>query len=199
MIELVRPTVDLTHAWWVMVEKFGTETIPGSSLRPADRDRLRHDDVFEAWVDWLAGQARSDSRMPEGRVPCSYRWIVDGDRVVGTLALRHRLTDALLVAGGHIGYAVEPGSRRQGVATAAVRIALSMAAARGLDRVLITCDLDNVASARTIERVGGVWEDDRAGSRRYWVPTGSTEPAQRHPDHAAPGIRRGPARVVAPS
>ena len=138
--------------------------------------------MFETWVDWLVEQARDDVALPEGRVPSSYRWIVDGDRVLGTLALRHRLSPALLVAGGHIGYAVEPGWRRQGVATAAVRLALGVAGARGLDQVLITCDPDNVASARTIERVGGVLEDELAGSRRYWVSTRATDPALRHPE-----------------
>ncbi|MDN5764286.1 MAG: GNAT family N-acetyltransferase [Humibacillus sp.] len=172
MIELVRPTVDLADSWWTMVDAFGAEVIHGSSLRAEDRGRLRDPAVFAVWVDWLVEQARDDVELPEGRVPSSYRWVVDADRVVGTVALRHALNPALLVVGGHLGYAVEPGFRRRGVATAAVRLALSMASARGLDRVLITCDPDNVASARTIERVGGRLEDERAGSCRYWVPTG---------------------------
>jgi len=45
----------------------------------------------------------------------------------------------------------------------------------GLDRVLITCDDDNVRSARIIERNGGVLEDKIPGNerdvlkRRYWI------------------------------
>jgi predicted acetyltransferase len=43
----------------------------------------------------------------------------------------------------------------------------------GLDRVLIPCLADNVASARTIERSGGVLEgirDTEHGPvRRYWI------------------------------
>jgi predicted acetyltransferase len=38
--------------------------------------------------------------------------------------------------------------------------------------VLVTCDDDNVASARVIERNGGVLEDVRNGKRRYWVELG---------------------------
>lgn len=49
--------------------------------------------------------------------------------------------------------------------------ALIEASAIGLERVLITCDEDNIASARTIERNGGAYEDSRGGKRRYWVPT----------------------------
>jgi len=45
--------------------------------------------------------------------------------------------------------------------------------ALGLDRVLISCLADNVASARTIERNGGVLEGIRATDhgrvRRYWI------------------------------
>lgn len=41
----------------------------------------------------------------------------------------------------------------------------------------MTCDDDNVASARTIERCGGVLQDvvpveDGTRKRRYWVATG---------------------------
>lgn len=176
MIELVRPTVDLADSWWQMVDAFGDEQIHGSGLRPDDPVRLRAADVFEQWVDWLGQAERSDLDLPEGRVPSSYRWIVDDARVVGTIAVRHALTPALLVTGGHIGYAVEPGSRGRGVATAALRLALGLAAARGIDPALVTCDADNVASARTIARAGGVLEDERAGSRRYWVPTHAPMP-----------------------
>ena len=86
--------------------------------------------------------------------------------------MRHRVNESLLVVGGHIGYAVRPSARRRGVATAALRLALGMAARLGIDPALVTCEDDNVASARTIEANAGVLEDVRGTSRRYWVPTG---------------------------
>ena len=46
-------------------------------------------------------------------------------------------------------------------------------AALGLNRVLIPCLADNIASARTIERNGGVLEGIRdtghSPVRRYWI------------------------------
>ncbi|MDT7727514.1 MAG: hypothetical protein QOI21_4090 [Actinomycetota bacterium] len=43
----------------------------------------------------------------------------------------------------------------------------------GLDRVLVVCEADNVASAKTIERHGGVLDDVRDTehgiTRRYWI------------------------------
>jgi predicted acetyltransferase len=47
----------------------------------------------------------------------------------------------------------------------------------GLQRVLVTCDDDNVGSIRTIEKNGGVLESLVAGldggtpTRRYWIVT----------------------------
>jgi predicted acetyltransferase len=46
-------------------------------------------------------------------------------------------------------------------------------AALGVDRVLVPCLADNVASARTIEHCGGVLEGIRTTEhgpvRRYWI------------------------------
>jgi predicted acetyltransferase len=39
----------------------------------------------------------------------------------------------------------------------------------GLDRILVTCDDDNEASRRTIQRNGGVLEDIRQDKLRYWI------------------------------
>jgi predicted acetyltransferase len=41
----------------------------------------------------------------------------------------------------------------------------------GIDRVLVTCDPDNVGSRRTIEKNGGEFEDQRGTKLRYWIAT----------------------------
>jgi predicted acetyltransferase len=68
---------------------------------------------------------------------------------------------------------VRPSARGRGVATWALREVLREATETGLDRVLLTCDVSNAASARVIERCGGVLEDIRdtwlGRSRRYWI------------------------------
>ena len=74
---------------------------------------------------------------------------------------------------GHVGYGVRPGARRRGFASDALRQVVPLAAARGIPRLLVTCDLDNVASARTIEANGGEFEGELRGKRRYWISTGA--------------------------
>ncbi len=87
--------------------------------------------------------------------------------------MRHRLNEQLLDGGGHIGYGVRPSARKRGLASWALGEVLKRARDRGLERVLVTCAAENVASARTIERNGGVLEDIRETwlglARRYWI------------------------------
>jgi len=98
------------------------------------------------------------------------RWIVEDGRILGAFALRHNYDDLF----GWIGYGVRPSARRRGVATWALGQVLKEARdALGLDRALVICAKDNIASARTIERCGGVLEGVRATrlgpQRRYWI------------------------------
>lgn len=161
---LVEPTADLYASWLQARGEFG----PGAHLHGVG---LReHDDVETpaGFATWTANLRRNgDSTVPTepGWVHCTYRWVVEDDTYLGAIALRHELSDFLLQAGGHIGYSIRPSARRRGLATWALARTLERARTMGLDRVLITCDPDNPASARTIEGNGGQLEDTRDTSR----------------------------------
>ena len=68
---------------------------------------------------------------------------------------------------------MRPSRRREGQATRALALAVLRAAELGIERLLVTCDVDNRASAATIEANGGVLEDVRNRKRRYWIDTGT--------------------------
>lgn len=95
------------------------------------------------------------------------------DEYVGSIQLRHYLNDALLETGGHVGYGVRPSRRHRGYATWALGAVKEEARRRGMARLLLTCDEDNLASARVIEANEGLLEDVRktpSGTmRRYWI------------------------------
>ncbi|TNH21510.1 GNAT family N-acetyltransferase [Micromonospora orduensis] len=172
MPELVVPTVGLHGAWLDAHDEWGPGLHEdGFGLRPSDE--VRSPDGFAAWVRRVNEQADPGTLLAEGQVRCTHRWIVEDDRVLGGIALRHELNDVLLRGAGHVGYGIRPSARRRGLATWALGRMLGEARAIGLDRVLIVCAADNVASARTIERHGGVLEDVRdtelGPTRRYWV------------------------------
>ncbi len=75
----------------------------------------------------------------------------------------------LLEQGGHIGYSVRPSRRGEGIATKALGQALEVAQTLDIGPVLVTCAEDNPASRKAIEANGGVYEDSRQGTRRYWI------------------------------
>ncbi|MEU8815625.1 GNAT family N-acetyltransferase [Actinoplanes sp. NPDC048796] len=127
---------------------------------------------FRSFVDALRAQALEATPRPASFVPTTVLWWVEGVDYLGRLNIRQRLAPG--VAGqrnGHIGYDVRPSARRQGHATAMLAAALPIAASLGLDRVLVTCDVDNVASRRTIERNGGVAAAPIDEKLRYWIVT----------------------------
>ena len=112
------------------------------------------------------------------RLPGPVFWIVD-DAFCGAINLRYLpgTLDLPPHVSGHIGFSVVPWKRRQGVASAALRLLLPIAKARGLERALITCDEDNVGSRRVIEGAGGLYAGsapsiDHVAKRLYWLITG---------------------------
>ena len=126
---------------------------------------------FEEYARRLRDQALEDSPRPDGFVPATNRWWIDGNEYLGRIAIRHRLTQDLLDYAGHIGYDIRPSARRRGHATAMLARALPVAGALGIDPVLITCDEDNIGSRKVIESNGGRFADQRGIKLRFWVPT----------------------------
>lgn len=182
MLQLVRPDASRHAEWLAMAGDFGRDHIDGASMDSTSLDELREPAAFADWVDVLLSNERGE-RLPDGHVASTTRWMVDDhDRLVGFVSIRHELNDALREVGGHIGYAVRPSERRKGHATAATALALAECRCRGIDRVLITCDDTNVASATVIERNGGVLEDIRGPKRRYWVTLDVTLYVTLYPD-----------------
>ncbi|MET8360102.1 GNAT family N-acetyltransferase [Micromonospora sp. NPDC005171] len=172
MPELVAPTVRLHAPWLEAHDEWGPGLHEdGFGLRPTDE--VRSPDGFAAWVTRLTDQSDPENPPDAGRGRCTYRWIVEDDRVLGGIALRHELDDYLLRVAGQIGYGIRPSARRRGLASWALGRILAEARALGLNRVLLVCGAGNAASARTIERQGGVLEEIRdtelGPARRYWV------------------------------
>ena len=109
---------------------------------------------FEAWIQKLKDNA-SGKDVEEGYVPSSAFWLVEGDKYIGDVRIRHTLTERLKKIGGNIGYTIRPSERGKGYATQMLKMALQKAAELDLDEVLLTCDEDNVASRKVIEANGG--------------------------------------------
>ena len=107
-------------------------------------------------------------------MPSTFLFAFDGARIVGRVSIRHRLNAVLERIGGHVGYVVVPECRGRGYATAILAKAVAIARDElGIARVLVTCEENNLASIKVIERNGGVPDgvthETSPPHRRYWI------------------------------
>ena len=170
MTELVEPSHELYAAWLEAHEEWGPGAHEdGFGLRPSDD--VRSSGGFRTWVDRLI--AESDRVATEiAQAGCVYRWVVEDGRVLGGIALRHDAHEQVHHA-GHVGYGIRPSARRRGLATLALEQILNEARNLGMERVLVVCASDNIASAKMIERQVGVLErtelTEHGVACRYWI------------------------------
>jgi predicted acetyltransferase len=128
------------------------------------------------WAQWtdLMERRRMGIDLPKNRVRSAFLAAdVDGE-LVGRASIRFGLDAFHAVRGGHIGYGVIAAFRRRSYATAILNESISIARNEGVASLLLTCNDNNVASAKVIERCGGVLEkvvldENGAALRRYWI------------------------------
>ncbi len=166
---LREPSMDFADDFRKMVAEYRAadeEFDRANALLTADLARY-----IKAAEDMAAGLG-----LLPGMVPQTSFWLVRDDAtIVAASWLRHRITPALGIEGGHIGYTVRPRFRRQGYGTRICAMTLARAREIKLRRALITCDTDNLASACIIQKNGGVFAGETPSPRsrkpvsRYWV------------------------------
>jgi predicted acetyltransferase len=130
---------------------------------------------FASYIVTLRNES-CGKNLKEGQVPMTTWWLInEKNEICGLSRLRHYLNPSLEKEGGHIGYVVPPSKRKKGHGTVLLELMLGRAGEFGLDRVLVTCDSDNIGSARIIEKNGGVLENDVVSDNsgklvsRYWI------------------------------
>jgi predicted acetyltransferase len=123
-----------------------------------------------------SGTTRLEDGTEVAKVPFAHLWMVAGEEFIGRVGVRYRLDEHLRRWGGHIGYEVRPSYWGRGFGHRALALGIAHAREVGLRALLLTCDDANAASARIIERAGGVLEDVIAyplgtgrRARRYWI------------------------------
>ncbi|MDA1360086.1 GNAT family N-acetyltransferase [Glycomyces luteolus] len=175
MPALILPTERLGLSFAEAVREFLAEGRGGPDDRTLLGDLIReagHPDDTDQWIARVLDfEHRLTTDPPANFVPATTYWWTDDDMYLGRINLRHRLNASLSETGGHIGYDIRPTARRQGHATAMLAAVLPHAAAIGIDKALLTCGVQNIASRKVIEANGGVLEDERGGRLRYRVPT----------------------------
>jgi predicted acetyltransferase len=98
--------------------------------------------------------------LPEGWVPSTTYWLVEGKELVGVSNLRAFLNDKLRHVGGHIGLGVRPSMRGRGLGKLLLGLTMDEARKQGLTSLCVHCYKDNLPSARMIMAAGGVLDSE---------------------------------------
>ena len=115
----------------------------------------RYIDNYEGWLEKLE---EDYVKIPdEERVPArTYFLVRESDkRIVGMINIRTALNESLSKYGGHIGYGIRPTERKKGYNKINLYLGLKVCDEYGIDKVFMDADIDNPASWRTMEALGG--------------------------------------------
>ena len=116
----------------------------------------RYLDDYNVWLEKLEADY---IRVPdEIKVPArTYFLVRESDkRIVGMINIRLTLNEDLSKHGGHIGYSIRPTERGKGYNKINLYLGLKVLDTFGVKTAFLDADLDNPASWKTMEALGGV-------------------------------------------
>lgn len=129
---------------------------------------------FDLFLTILHNKAKGIN-LPVGHSPEHFFWLIDAGEFIGITSIRTVATDWVTHEGGHIGYSIRPSKRNKGYGKNILRLVLPKAKEFGFEKVLITCDENNIGSKKIIETNGGVFEKsvflsaERPYKLHYWI------------------------------
>ena len=109
----------------------------------------------ENYEDWLYGKYIPHYGQVDERIVLAFN---DHNDLVGISDLRLGTNDFIKTYAGQIGYSVRPSQRGKGYASEILNLTLIEAVKYGFSKILITCNEPNIASAKVIEKNGGILE-----------------------------------------
>ena len=129
---------------------------------------------FAEYKDWLQkkyAESQQTGLVDGWKVPSTTYWLYVDGKPVGFGSVRHFLTDALREAGGNIGYGIAPKYRGKGYGKELLRLLLEQANQIGIDKALVTINLNNIASKSVALANGGVIAGQTDKRMFVWIDT----------------------------
>ena len=115
----------------------------------------RYLDHYESWLEKLK---EDYNRQPgEEKVPARTFFLVrvNDHKIIGMINIRLALNERLRQFGGNIGYSIRPTERGKGYNKINLYLGLKFCEQAGIGEVFLDADLDNPASWKTMEALGG--------------------------------------------
>jgi predicted acetyltransferase len=167
-MRLIRPSIEYKQQILEYKKEFmeNGDDLAGTSY-------LQKYDVYEEWMKFVLDNEKESTKHSEVTASVFLAIREVDNKLVGIINIRHALNEYLYNYGGHIGYSVRKIERRKGYAKEMLKIALEECAKLEKKKVLLTCDANNIASAKTIKFCGGILENEVPNDgtliQRYWI------------------------------
>lgn len=116
------------------------------------------DRYIDDYSGWLKKLEEARHRVPdEEKVPGETFFLMrqSDNRIVGMINIRLSLNEKPRNYGGHIGYSIRPSERRKGYNKINLYLRLLVCQKHDIKEVLLDCGKHNLASARTMQALGG--------------------------------------------
>jgi len=169
-MKLILPTIKYKESYLGALKEAEADPENKISKLQAPKENESFEDFVEHFYDEMKGL-----NLPEGYVPATMFWLIDNDEFVGRIQIRHELKEGMERT-GHIGYYIRLPKRKMGYGKKILELALLEAKKMNFEKVLLTCNDDNMGSWKIIEANGGVLESivepEKEGEkkkRRYWI------------------------------
>ena len=172
-MELIFPTIEHKQAALDYRQEW-LDREPGEGINGSWGLQRQEYENYEKWLNDIELLKTGQSNNSNISVPATTYFAFCDNIIVGNIQIRHYLNDYLLKTYGHIGYGVRPSERRKGYATEMLALALNKCRELGIEKVLVSCDKDNIGSAKTIMKNGGVPENEFTEAdgnivQQYWI------------------------------
>lgn len=153
-----------------------------SAPSPYDIKGVKSAFVFKNFADYECDceNKRLGNNLPSNHVSSTRLWLIHNEKFIGIFDLRHSLTEALKIRGGHIAYSIIPSARGNGFATQGLKLCCKYAHdILNIQDVLLSCDIANTASYKTMKKVMIEFGGQEAKSfildgheeKRVWIRT----------------------------
>lgn len=155
-MQLIVPSVDYKQSFIEAIYEYqSTDADDRMDILSLNAKEIEHD--FGGYISRLLSESKGEN-LPDGYVPQTTYWLVDGEEFIGRASIRHTLSDHLLREGGHIGYDIRPSKRQRGYSKKILELSLPKAKELGITEALVTCNESNLGSKKIIETNGGILE-----------------------------------------
>lgn len=175
-IELIEPTIEYADDIWEFRREI-LECDAENEDKFAGCLSLDESESAEEWINICRLRKNEETCGEVGTMVPSHMYLAvrkTDNKVIGVIDLRHHINHPILGTwGGHCGYSVRPCERGKGYAKEMLHLNIQNAKELGIQKLLITCDVRNEASEKTILANGGVYEStievDGCKMKRYWI------------------------------